>query len=95
MCLSPKITFIYCLVCACCHVFSPLGEATSSSANCSWDWGALPAQVDTNITRRFVDDNGDNSASVGEGTTYNVTITNDGKVCGLYIFVGDLGQLSA
>lgn len=33
------------------------------------------------ITGRFVDENGDTSASVGESTEYNVTITNDGKVC--------------
>ena len=52
----------------------------SSSTNCSWSWVELPGQARTTITGRFVDEDGDTSASVGESTEYNITITNEGKV---------------
>lgn len=53
---------------------------TESQANCSWVWGALPPEIATTITGRFIDDNGDNNANAGESITYSVSVVNDGKV---------------
>lgn len=62
-----------------------MNEMTESTTNCSWAWAALPAQVETTTTGRFVDEDGDGSASVGDRVTYNITVVNGGKVCA---FVG-------
>lgn len=60
---------------------SPLDSYTNRTAKCSWIWGDIPPRVAISITASFIDDNGDNNTADGTGAAYNISISNDGKVC--------------
>ena len=47
----------------------------------------MSPRINTAVTGRFVDENGDKNSAAGETVAFNISITNDGKVGLAYILL--------